>query len=212
MKRFGNKILISTLIVLFHAVGLVGFLVPSAIPLFLKLVPFHLLLMATLLVLTHHGKNKEFGLFLLVTYLAGYLIEVLGVSTGLIFGRYTYGETLGIKLADVPILIGVNWIILTYSTGMAIKYLKIRNHLVRALIGALFMVFLDILIEPVAIRFDYWSWEGMNIPFQNYVAWFLFSFCLLLFFFARKFRTNNPTAIAMLLSQTLFFLVLNYFA
>ena len=212
MKRFGNKIIISTLIVLFHAVGLVGFLMPSAIPLFLKLVPFHLLLMATLLVLTHYGKNKEFGLFLLVTYLAGYLIEVLGVSTGLIFGRYTYGETLGIKLADVPLLIGVNWIILTYSTGMAIKYLKIRNHLVRALIGALFMVFLDILIEPVAIRFDYWSWEGMNIPFQNYVAWFLFSFCLLLFFFARKFRPNNPTAIAMLLSQTLFFLVLNYFA
>ncbi|MBC7744491.1 MAG: carotenoid biosynthesis protein [Flavobacterium sp.] len=168
--------------------------------------------MVALLIISHHNKNKEFGLFLLVTYFAGFFIEVLGVSTGFIFGVYTYGETLGIKLADVPLMIGVNWIILIYCTGISIKYLKIRNHLVRATLGSLFLVILDILIEPVAIRFNYWSWDGMNIPFQNYVAWFVFSFCMLMFFFARKFRKNNPAAIIMLVSQTVFFLILNWLA
>lgn len=212
MKFLTKKIIISFLIVLFHAVGLMGFLTPSLTPLFLKLVPFHLLLMVVLLIISHYNKNKEFGLFILVTYFAGFLIEVLGVSTGLIFGSYSYGATLGLKLADVPLLIGVNWVILIYCVGNSVKYLKIRNHLVRSLIGALFLVILDILIEPVAIRFDYWSWEGMNIPFQNYVAWFVFSFCMLMFFFARKFRKNNPAAITMLVSQMLFFWVLNYIA
>ena len=210
MKFFTKNVLVCFLIVLFHAVGLFGFLTPSLTPLFLKLVPFHLLLMVGLLIVSHYNKNKEFGLFLVVTYFAGFLIEVLGVSTGFIFGSYHYGATLGIKLADVPLLIGVNWIILIYCAGVSTKYLKIRNHFLRALIGALFLIFLDILIEPVAIRFDYWSWEGMNIPFQNYVAWFVFSFCMLMFFFARKFRKNNPAALTMIVSQTLFFLALNY--
>ena len=205
-----NKVIIcSFLIVLFYAVGLVGFLNPSMIPLFLRLVPFHLLLMVILLVLSHRQKNKEFKLFLLVTYLAGFLIEVIGVNTGYIFGSYQYGQTLGIKLADVPLLIGVNWVILIYSTGISIAYLKIQNHVVRALIGAFFLVFMDILIEPVAIRLDYWSWADLNIPFQNYVAWFVFSFCMMLFFFARKFRKKNPAALVLLITQLIFFVVLN---
>ena len=178
----------------------------------MRLVPFHLLLMLALLIISHRGKNKEFKLFLLVTYLAGFLIEVIGVSTGYIFGIYQYGGTLGIKLAEVPLMIGVNWVILIYATGISIKYLNIQNHVVRSLIGAFFLVFMDILIEPVAIRFDYWSWMDMNIPFQNYVAWFVFSFCMMLFFFARKFRKQNMAAPVLLISQLIFFVALNLWA
>lgn len=210
--KFSKSIVCSALIIIFHAVGLFGFLNPALTPLFLKLVPFHLLLMLILLIVSHHGKNKEYKLFLLVTYLAGYLIEVIGVSTGYIFGSYQYGETLGIKLAEVPLMIGVNWVILIYSTGITIKYFKIKNHVVRALIGAFFLVCMDILIEPVAIRFDYWSWADLNIPFQNYVAWFIFSFCMMLFFFARKFRKQNVAAPVLLISQLVFFIVLNLWA
>lgn len=206
-----NKVVIcSFLIAIFYTVGLIGFLIPSLTPLFLKLVPFHLLLMVILLIVSHRQKNKEFKLFLLVAYLAGYLIEVIGVNTGYIFGSYQYGQTLGVKLAAVPLMIGVNWVIMIYSTGVTISYLKIQNHVVRALIGAFFLVFMDILIEPVAIRFDYWGWADLNIPFQNYVAWFIFSFCMMLFFFARKFRKKNPAAIVLLISQLIFFAALNF--
>lgn len=210
--KLNRTVVCSFLIVIFHAVGLVGFLSPSLTPVFLRLVPFHLLLMLMLLILSHHGKNNDFKLFLLVTYLAGYFIEVIGVSTGYIFGAYQYGETLGVKLADVPLMIGINWVILIYSTGVTIRYLEIQNHVVRALIGAIFLVCMDILIEPVAIRFDYWSWTDLNIPFQNYVAWFAFSFCMMLFFFARKFRKQNPAAPVLLISQLIFFIVLGWWA
>ncbi|WP_036677967.1 carotenoid biosynthesis protein [Daejeonella oryzae] len=199
----------SILIILFHTVGLIGFLNPSLTPLFIKLVPFHLLLMMGLLIYSHSHKNKEFWLFFAVTFLAGFIIEVLGVSSGLIFGSYQYGETLGFKVADVPLLIGINWVILIYSIGTSVKFLKIKNHVIRAIIGAFLLLLLDILIEPVAVKFDYWSWEGMNIPFQNYVAWFIFSFIMLLFFYARKFKKQNIAALVLLISQAIFFAVLN---
>jgi putative membrane protein len=37
-------------------------------------------------------------------------LEVVGVKTGLIFGEYKYGSTLGIKLFEVPLIIGFNWV------------------------------------------------------------------------------------------------------
>ena len=210
--KLNKKVIYSSLIALFYAGILGGLLSPSLAPLFLGLLPFHLLLMLIFIILSHHGKNKEFKIFFLFTFLGGFLIEVLGVNTGYIFGTYQFGETLGIRLADVPIVMGALWLILLYSTGVSIAYLKIQNHAIRALIGAFFLVFMDILIEPVAVRLDFWSWENMSIPFQNYVAWFVFSFCMMLFLFARKFRKQNPAALVLLISQLVFFLVLNIYA
>ncbi len=205
-----NKPLISsTLIVLFHVVGLIGFLIPSLNPLFIKLVPFHLLLMMLLLIFAHPDRNKEFWLFIVVTYFAGFIVELLGVTSGLIFGSYHYGDTLGLKIAEVPLLIGVNWVILIYCTGAVVKRFKIKSYIVRSLIGALFLVLLDILIEPIAIKFDYWQWDELNIPFQNYIAWFIFSFIMLQFLFARQFKKKNMAADTLLICQVVFFLVLN---
>ncbi|MEO8794460.1 MAG: carotenoid biosynthesis protein [Daejeonella sp.] len=205
-----NKPLISSiLIILFHVVGLIGFLTPSLSPLFIKIVPFHLLLMMLLLIFAHPDRNKEYWLFIVVTYFAGFIIELLGVTSGLIFGSYHYGDTLGWKISEVPLLIGINWVILIYCTGAVVKRFKIKSYIVRSLIGALFLVLLDILIEPIAIKFDYWRWDEMNIPFQNYIAWFVFSFIMLQFFFARQFRKKNLSADTMLICQVVFFLVLN---
>ena len=41
--------------------------------------------------------------------------EILGVKFGVIFGDYEYGSALGLKIFDVPLLIGANWAILTVS-------------------------------------------------------------------------------------------------
>ncbi len=210
--KLGKQTICSLLIMLFYAVGLMGFLIPRLSPLFLQLVPYHLLLMLLLLIISHHHRNRNYWLFLLVTFLAGFFIEVLGVSTGYIFGAYQYGSTLGVKLADVPLLIGVNWVLLIYSTGVTVRYFNINNQVLCALIGAFFLVMLDILIEPVAIRFDYWGWTELNIPFQNYIAWFVFSFLMLMFFFSRQFRKKNPAAVVLLVSQLLFFVALNLWA
>jgi putative membrane protein len=197
------------LVVLFFSVGFVGFTQPAYSNQFKQLVPFHLLLMFVLMVISHEDRNKAFFTFLLVTFVAGFLVEFVGVKTGLIFGNYNYGTTLGYKLADIPVLIGVNWILVIYSAGVFMMMFEIKNVIIRSLIGAFLITALDFFIEPVAIKYDYWSWAGLNVPFQNYVGWFIFSFALLRLFFHLKFRKNNFAAIVLFIVQFVFFFVLN---
>lgn len=198
------------IIILFHIVGVSGFLIPSLTGLFIKLVPFHLLLMLVLLGITGYDGSSDIVVFAIGVYGAGFLIEAAGVNSGLIFGSYTYGQTLGIKLWNTPLLIGVNWLILIYSIGVFLhKY--ITDRFLFALLGALMMVSIDFLIEPVAIRYDYWSWSNASgaVPLQNYLGWFVVAFMMFLFFSSLKFKKQNSAAVVILVSQACFFLALN---
>ena len=208
-----NRIqLCSILMVLFHIVGLYGFLISELEVLFIALVPYHLLLMLGLLIYSTDDFSKNIKIFAVIIYLAGFFIEVIGVNTGLIFGNYSYGQALGLKVLSTPLLIGVNWLILVYCTGVLLEYLKIKNSLIFSLIGALILLGIDFLIEPVAIRFNYWSWSGGEIPLQNYIGWYIFSFLLFFVFKGLDFNKNNKAAIVLLFAQIGFFLGLNMWA
>ena len=204
-----RTVICSFIIILFHLVGLYGFLTPELSKLFIDLVPFHLLLMLLLLIFSIKERSSHILLFAGIIFTAGFLIELIGVNTDAIFGSYTYGEALGIKLWQTPLLIGINWLILVYCTGIFLKQFKIKNRFLFSLLGALILLSLDILIEPVAMRFDYWTWDGSVIPVQNYLAWFLFSGLMLWIFSSMSFNKQNKAAVVLLFSQFIFFAVLN---
>jgi putative membrane protein len=148
-------------------------------------------------------------LFALVTFIVGFAAEYTGVHTGWIFGHYRYGETLGTKLFEIPLMIGVNWFLLIYAAGVMLQRSRLKNIIVRILSGAIILTLLDVLIEPIAIHFDYWHWLDAGIPFKNYVCWFLLSALLLSIFEQFKFKRQSIVAPAMLIAQFLFFAVLN---
>ncbi len=208
-----NKTIICTIfIVMFHLVGLYGFLNSDLEQLFIALVPYHLLLMLSLLAISTGDFSFNFRAFAIIVYLAGFFIEVIGVNTGLVFGSYTYGEALGFRLFSTPLLIGVNWLILVYCTGVFLEQFKIKSSFFFSLLGALILLSLDFLIEPIAIRFDYWSWAGGQIPLQNYLGWYLFSFLLFWIFRGLDFQKQNKAAIVLLFAQAGFFLALNFWS
>ncbi|MES2515602.1 MAG: carotenoid biosynthesis protein, partial [Bacteroidota bacterium] len=89
----------------------------------------------------------QFYVALLSAGVLGFFIEVLGVKTEIIFGSYYYGKALGLKFFAVPILIGVNWAVLLYSTAQLSKF---KNDMANALFGAALMVGLDFFIEQNA--------------------------------------------------------------
>jgi putative membrane protein len=197
-----------TVIVIFHVVGLVGFLIPALQPYFMKMVPFHLLLMFAIIIYTYVGDVKRLLLFVSGVFLCGWLVEVLGVHTGKIFGSYYYGDTLGYKIAAVPLLMGVNWVILIFSIGQMVKGFKIRNSILASLIGAFMLITFDFFMEPVAMKFDYWQWDWHVIPLQNYIAWFIVSVILLKFYYALGLKQQKYIGAAMFASQLVFFVVL----
>ena len=195
-------------IAVFHMVGLVGFLIPATHPYFMKMVPFHLLLMFAIIVFTYNGDVKRLSLFICGVFLCGWLVEVLGVHTGKIFGSYYYGNTLGYKIAAVPLLMGVNWVILIFSIGQMMKSLKIRNSILASLSGALILIIFDFFMEPVAMKFDYWQWDWHEVPLQNYIAWFIVSVILLKFYYALGLKQQKYIGTAMFVAQLIFFVVL----
>lgn len=198
----------STLIlVIVHTCGVIGLLSPYR-ELFLKTTPVNIILSALLLYLNHRGKGSSFLIFCLVGYLFGYAIEVVGSRTGMIFGEYSYGNALGMKVMEVPVVMGLNWLMLVYSAGIICD--RINTHYIgKSLIGASMLVILDLFLEPVAIRFDFWTWAQGSIPVQNYIAWYCSSFLLLLLFYGLSFKKENSLAKALFLVQFVFFILLN---
>ncbi len=108
-------------------------------------------------------------------------IEWLGVRTGEIFGSYSYGQTLQPSIGGVPISIGSAWfVMLITSTAVAQKIapksLADGFRFKMAFLVALLMVCFDFLMEPAAVKLDYWTWMNDHIPLRNYLVWFGLSF------------------------------------
>ena len=44
------------------------------------------------------------------------------------------------------------------------------------------MVLLDGFLEPVDMRYDFWTWQGKPVPFSNFISWFWVASLLRLYF------------------------------
>jgi bisanhydrobacterioruberin hydratase len=194
---------------IFYLVGIVGMTVGPYQSFFVGLSFFHLLLSFGALILGRKKHSKKLWLFIGIAFTTGMLVEWIGVHTGLLFGDYKYGSVLGPKIYGVPIIIGVNWAMLCMVSASLLASLKL-NFWFEVVAAAAFMVFLDFLLEPVAIKLGFWQWSGGVIPFYNYVCWFITAILLQLLY--RKWLLNEPNnvAVALFLYLTIFFTILNF--
>lgn len=195
------------ILLLFHVTGFLGLAFSQDPSFYLQFVPLNLLLTAFLLFAFHPDRNPNFWWFGLVVMAAGFFLEVVGIRTGLLFGFYQYGPTLGAKWLGVPLIIGLNWLILVYATGVLARYLPLPDFL-RAVVAAVLMVGLDACLEPVAVRYDFWQWRYDVIPIQNFKGWFVVSLILQVYFNRTHFEKRNALAPFVYMVQLLFFLAL----
>jgi uncharacterized membrane protein len=194
-------------LIIFHAVGFWGLLFSGDPEKFQRLTPMNLLLTNFLLFSFHRNWNASFVLFAVVVATVGFMSEVVGVHTGLLFGDYAYGASLGAKVWDVPLLIGLNWLMLVYTTGHLVNLTRL-HWLAKALLGALLMVLLDFFLEPVAVAFDFWSWQGGAIPWSNYAGWLGVALLLHVYFQWAPIYKHNQLAPYVYLVQVIFFVSL----
>lgn len=197
------------IIILFHLVGFVGLSTPTTRGLFLQIVPFHLLLMLAVIILGHHKLSSRFGIFILIVFWLGFIAEWIGVHKGWLFGSYAYDETLGVKLSGIPLMIGVNWFLLIYATGVTLQRSRLKSAFFRIIAGAALLVLLDVLIEPIAIKFNYWHWNTSSIPLKNYACWYLVSAVMLYIFELFSFKKQSIAAPVLLITEFVFFGLLN---
>jgi putative membrane protein len=135
----------------------------------------------------------------------GILVEYLGVTFGLFFGDYTYGDNFGPKILGVPLLIGVNWAMLTFICGSVANKLS-DNVFLKSLLGTFMMLLLDLFMEKVAPIFDFWEFTGGYAPIDNYIAWGVISFIFHLIFHLFKVKGNFLISFHLYMVQLVFFI------
>lgn len=194
-------------IIIFYLIGIIGFLIPFTREIFITITPLALIVSSYLLIVYHNTYFKSNVLLFLLIFLLGFWAEVIGVNTGYIFGQYCYGGALGIKLLNVPLMIGVNWLFLTYTSMSAVKSIFDNEYLV-VFFAPMLMVIYDLTLEQVAPKLDMWYWRSLMIPLRNYLAWYLIGLVFVTLFKFVRVDVKNPVAPLLFLCQFLFFLIL----
>jgi putative membrane protein len=203
-----KELLLLGILLIFYAVGTVGILSDQR-DWFLSLSPFNLLLSFVCLLLSYKRLSFSLGITIFIAAGIGFLAELIGVHTGFLFGDYWYGENLGTKLFEVPLIIGVNWAMLSLiSTAF---FLNSKQSIwVKALFSASVMTALDVIMEPVAMQSDFWQWAGGQIPIYNYVCWWVIGYLVHLILYKHRLHEQNKVSVGLFFILILFFLILNW--
>lgn len=124
-----------------------------------------------------------------VTFVVSLFFESFNLITnGWVFGPLAYTHKLGIKFFDlVPLLIPVTWFTVGYLSLLIAERMLGGEQLTSgriiklALLAAVIMTAWDLGMDPMMVSKQYWIWKVdgyyFGIPLQNYLGWFVTSFC-----------------------------------
>ena len=138
------------------SLGVVGFLLIAAVVQYALGLDYVLGLTSILLAVIASGAllfwdiaARQKALIACGIVVAGFVIELIGVHTGLLFGDYQYGSILGYRLWGVPITIGLTWFIVTLSAWHIVSYGSLKTIYKFLLAGTLVVMF-DLLLEQMS--------------------------------------------------------------
>ena len=178
---------------------------------FLSTTPYVLSLTLLLLILSHDLSNKKSKIGLMLIFLFGLIVELLGVNYSLFFGDYSYGANLGSKIYGVPYVIGFNWVLLIIATGSVSDKLIKGKEIYKIIFASFLMVLIDLLMEKSAPKLDFWEFVISPVPFSNYLWWFIFSLCFQYIFFKTVKTKEYILSSNILVIQFIFFGMLAVF-
>ncbi|HVX93075.1 MAG TPA: carotenoid biosynthesis protein [Candidatus Dojkabacteria bacterium] len=205
---------LSILVILTYIALSLGFLFkPTSITL-VTLLPWVMLLTSAFVVYKIKPNTFLLSIFFLVISLT-FVIEAIGVLTGIPFGDFFFLNHLGYKVVDVPIIIAINWSMLIFSayvfSQQLIDNLNIDKRFV-LLLTSIIVTLIDYIMEPVAVYLRLWNWSSGIIPTTNYLSWFIFTLlCTTFIYFITwgKKINNSKYILAFLIGQTIFFTIIN---
>lgn len=156
-------------IAIVHIAGIVGI---RLFPDFFLKTTFVSILIPLSLYLYRVKPNKIEIVIILLVYIITFFSEWIGVNFGWLYGSYSYGNSFGFKIGGVPLLIGLNWVLLALVSRQVLSKFSTSKWSV-ILASSVLMVLIDIIIEPLSKNLDFWHWDKGIIPISNYRDWFL---------------------------------------
>lgn len=156
---------------------------------------------------THLGWKKTLS-FTVAGYLIAFISEYSSINTGIPYGWYYYIDTTKSQelwIAGVPFFDSLSYVFLTYCSYTAalltlspiktwrwnlvtLETKSLRHSGAVLLLGSLYQVFLDIVIDPVALQGHRWflgqiygyreAGGHFGVPLSNYLGWWIVSLVL----------------------------------
>ena len=120
------------------------------------------------------------GLLLLVVVgILGFVAEVIGVHTGVPFGRYHYTGGLGPTLLGVPLVIALAWVMMAHPAASVAA--RITSGPSRIAIAAVALASWDVFLDPQMVHAGHWRWSDPtphlpgvgDVPLTNFAGWLL---------------------------------------
>jgi putative membrane protein len=116
------------------------------------------------------------GVLALATY--AYAVEYVGVRTGLPYGEFHYGASLGPTVAGVPVGLPVFFLPLVVNAYLLCLLLlgpTARRAAVRVPVVAATVVAMDLVLDPGAVALGFWTYPGggayYGVPALNFAGW-----------------------------------------
>ena len=115
----------------------------------------------------------------------GFAAELIGVHTGIPFGRYHYSAALGVRVWGAPLIVALAWTMLAWPSAVVARQL-VTGSFTRVLVGAWALAAADLFLDPQLVAAGGWTWSDnsphlpgiASIPLTNFAGWLLVSFVL----------------------------------
>jgi bisanhydrobacterioruberin hydratase len=189
-------------LILVYVSGTIGFIFNPSF--FEPFTPYTLVLTALVFLIHQPLTKASFVLAFLSVALIGFVSEVIGVKTGLVFGAYHYGHSLGYLSLGVPLIIPINWALLVTCGVLFVKGIS-SNKIINALLSAALITGLDFIIEKNAAQLKLWYFHSGSPGLHNYFAWFVIAFVTSFFLQKQLLQGHTKSAKLILGLQFLFF-------
>jgi len=118
-------------------------------------------------------KNKVNIFELVAALIFGLLLEVGNTHLA---HTYSYSSQFFFKIFDVPLAIGLGWAIIIYAAISLTDQFNL-NWKIKPFFFSFSALILDLAIDTIAIRLNFWSWsiplnqEWYGVPFENLFGW-----------------------------------------
>lgn len=190
-------------LILVYVSGSIGFVINPSF--FSPFTPYTLLFTCFVFLIYSPLETKKFIFAFFSIAFLGFIIEIIGVKTGLVFGKYSYGKGLGYKFFEVvPLIISINWAMLICAGTIVVSRI-FGNKIVVLSVAALLVTSIDLIIEQVAPKLDFWKFEGGSPSLHNYFGWIGVAFFTSYFFYPTLIKGNSKVSSIILILQIIFF-------
>ncbi|KAF0248911.1 MAG: hypothetical protein FD167_1689 [bacterium] len=127
---------------------------------------------------------KRTTLFTIIAFIIAFICEYSSIHNGFPFGLYYYIETTYSKelwIAGVPFMDSLSFTFLSFNDIQVVLTKQVSNSWITSILAGVLMMYLDIVIDPVALQGDKWflgkiyyypeggSYFGVTIA--NFLGW-----------------------------------------